>query len=1011
MSSDTLCTHVKGIGCWRCSTLITPTLVRESGLADLDQCGKDLLVSNPYTPCDVISEGKIGSAILEEKDEVLSSGWFKVRGFKRQRLNGPAQICSPDDPVRAEKRCAIRKRRSFTKTSGPSEKATCSQATVNTQENVYRDPPATPVSVNQELHENRGIEFMIKGLNVHTIGDFYVDINDAVHISDKLSVTEACVACEEDTRFSSRDGANTNRRRDGSKDPGLVTHRLEHPDLTEAGGAREEDDKQYPSRDGAFIIKVACGAREEDEKFLSWDGAISIEKAGEAREEDARFSSRDGANTNRRRDGSKDPGLVTHRLAHPDLMEAGGAREEDDKQSPSRDGAFIMEEASSAPEEDDWLLARNGAISMEKAGGAREEDARFSPRDGANTNWRRDGPTDPGPVNHRLEHPDLLEAGGAQQEDEQLSSRTAEACEARVEDKPLSAREDANTLQRGAGLKESGPHRTTRKRPRPSSTPARSTRRNSRTVPCPALIRTWINDASIASTRPCQWNPPTTRESTPETCPSSETPTRFPRLVKKPLPEHVYPDLPGISRILTYLSKQRHHELGCGPSGHPGAGLGIWALSPLLYGAHGTRWQDNILCQYGGRSLPLEIAERDDYLSDYVIAWPEFGEAIDGQLDNTDSIGHLFNDDFYRDGGSLDAFRDPKTGKTFLCIMEDIPYGSEPSFAYGPEFWSLKLSLLSADARRACVRKYRLSDVTLASPGLTAHGHEPPDPLPRKLDQTTLDHWYETSPAPDTTKAANPSKASQVKQEDYTADHRPWAKGKLDQGDRSPGQGGTDAEGTLRGKDDSPCPAARTHAALGRASLGHGHAPGSRSLGTGELENEKALCGEDDLFCLTAVQTPTMLAEYSPPTARPWQKLAEIMTDLETATDLETQGTGPECRSLVRGVRDPEETLRSEDDSRCPLAGRTRTILAESPPPPPATRQTGSQSLALWDKGLFPVSVQSAQEPSHVGDLLGMGDLADEEALCRMNDSLPRTHPMLAVHSHLCTLWRLLLHH
>ena len=167
---------------------------------------------------------------------------------------------------------------------------------------------------------------------------------------------------------------------------------------------------------------------------------------------------------------------------------------------------------------------------------------------------------------------------------------------AREEDKPLSAREDANTLQRGAGLKESGPHRTTRKRPRPSSTPARSTRRNSRTVPCPALIRTWINDASIASTRPCQWNPPTTRESTPETCPSSETPTRFPRLVKKPLPEHVNPDLPGISRILTYLSKQRHHELGCGPSGHPGAGLGIWALSPLLYGAHGTRWQDNILC-------------------------------------------------------------------------------------------------------------------------------------------------------------------------------------------------------------------------------------------------------------------------------------------------------------------------------------------------------------------------------------------------------------------------------
>ena len=793
MSSDTLCTHVKGIGCWRCSTLITPTLVRESGLADLDQCGKDLLVSNPYTPCDVISEGKIGSAILEEKDEVLSSGWFKVRGFKRQRLNGPAQICSPDDPVRAEKRCAIRKRRSFTKTSGPSEKATCSQATVNTQENVYRDPPATPVSVNQELHENRGIEFMIKGLNVHTIGDFYVIINDAVHISDKPSVAVACRACEEDARLSSRDGANTNRRRDGLKDPGLVTHRLAHPELTEAGGTREEDDNQYPSRDGAFITEMASGAQEEDEKFLSWDGVISTEKAGEARAEDARFSSRDGANTNRRRDGLKDPGLVTHKLAHPDLMKAGGAREEDDKQFPSRDGAFRMEEDSGAQEEDERFLTRDGEISLEMAGRAREMDARFPSREGANMNWRRDGLKDPVPVTLQLEHPDLMEAGGApeedewllsregtcnkevvsgapeederllsregaliqeapcgareedkqlssrerasttrwrvglnnlglvthrlehphilktggareendkqlpprdgafmmqeasgaQQDDQQLSSKTEEGCEARVEDKLFSAREDANTLRRS---KEPGPHRTTRpdrlgasgareeianqvpapeqacgareearantkaemgdragenatdtaaeesraptaKRPRPSTTPARTTRRNSRTVPCPALIRNWINDASIASTRPSQWNPPT-RESTPSPCPSSTKPTRFPRLAKKPLPEHVYPDLLGISRIFTYLGKQRHHELGCGPSGHPGAGLGIWALSPLLYGTHGTRWQDNILCQYGGRTLPLEIAERDDYLSDYVIAWPEFGEAI-----------------------------------------------------------------------------------------------------------------------------------------------------------------------------------------------------------------------------------------------------------------------------------------------------------------------------------------------------------------------------------------------
>ena len=39
---------------------------------------------------------------------------------------------------------------------------------------------------------------------------------------------------------------------------------------------------------------------------------------------------------------------------------------------------------------------------------------------------------------------------------------------------------------------------------------------------------------------------------------------------------------------------------------------------------------------------------------------------------------------------------------------------------------------------------------------------------------------------------------------------------------------------------------------------------------------------------------------------------------------------------------------------------------------------------------------QLAQESTHVGDL-GMGDLAPEEALCGMDDSLLRTDPMLAV--------------
>ena len=78
--------------------------------------------------------------------------------------------------------------------------------------------------------------------------------------------------------------------------------------------------------------------------------------------------------------------------------------------------AVTMEEARSAPKEEEWLLSRDGAFMMK-------------------------------------------EASGAQQDDKQLSSRTEEGCEARVEDKLFSAREDANTLRR---LQEPGLHRTTR---------------------------------------------------------------------------------------------------------------------------------------------------------------------------------------------------------------------------------------------------------------------------------------------------------------------------------------------------------------------------------------------------------------------------------------------------------------------------------------------------------------------------------------------------------------------
>ena len=69
----------------------------------------------------------------------------------------------------------------------------------------------------------------------------------------------------------------------------------------------------------------------------------------------------------------------------------------------------------------------------------------------------------------------------------------------------------------------------------------------------------------------------------------------------------------------------------------------------------------------------------------------------------------FINDDFSRDGGSLQPHRDPATKKTYLCLVEDIPYGEEPSFAYGADFWSDKLLTLLPQSRLACIRKYKFA--------------------------------------------------------------------------------------------------------------------------------------------------------------------------------------------------------------------------------------------------------------------------------------------------------------
>ena len=386
----------------------------------------------------------------------------------------------------------------------------------------------------------------------------------------------------------------------------------------------------------------------------------------------------------------------------------------------------------------------------------------------------------------------------------------------------------------------------------------------------------------------------------------SSPPPRLPRAAKRKPTRATIASFPAVRWIPNYPGKRPEHEVGRGPSSHLGAGMGIIALTPLKYGTHGTRWQDNIFCQYVGRVLPLTTAEREDYRSDYLLGWPQHGEAVDGQLENKGSIGHLINDDFTRDGGSLEAHRDSRTGKSYLCLTEDLNPGDEPSFPYGIDFWTAHLMQLPSLSRRSCIQKYRIPLRTLTALGLDPNGfetaaHDVQASAPAQesstglLRQTSLDNWRlrATFPHPDN---------------------------------------GIECKATLK--------------------------PPINTILTCELP----------LTVTTATQA--------------------------AAPDPETLGLGTVWRrSLGRGELVHEGTLRSEDDSRM----RTHTILAEFPPPPPATRHTESKSTALWDKGLLSVSVKSAQESPHEGDQLGMGDLANEEALCRLDDSLLRTHPMLAV--------------
>ena len=158
----------------------------------------------------------------------------------------------------------------------------------------------------------------------------------------------------------------------------------------------------------------------------------------------------------------------------------------------------------------------------------------------------------------------------------------------------------------------------------------------------------------------------------------------------------------------------------------------------------------NIVCQYGGKRIPLSTAEHLNYPSDYLWGWPEYNEAIDGQLDTTGSIGPLINDDFTRTDSSLEAWRDGKTGHTFLCQIEDIYAGEELSLSYGKDFWLGPFLQLSADARKQYIWKYSISPDELALLGLLPNGM-PIAPILRNTNRPeALEPRHETITIPDT---------------------------------------------------------------------------------------------------------------------------------------------------------------------------------------------------------------------------------------------------------------------
>ena len=170
MNRDNHFEHVTSIDCWGCSTSIIPTPVREPGLSQS---------SNLYIPCD---------AVVDSMNERVTVGniydekaiWWVNKGCKRQRLGKPSlDRGEPAQEKETSRRCVIRKR---------------------------KQPPRCPITttMDKRIHEENHC-------GVHPEEVIYEESQNAVH-------TE---------RHMQKGSQGTRHRmRDGSDDPGIVTHKL-----------------------------------------------------------------------------------------------------------------------------------------------------------------------------------------------------------------------------------------------------------------------------------------------------------------------------------------------------------------------------------------------------------------------------------------------------------------------------------------------------------------------------------------------------------------------------------------------------------------------------------------------------------------------------------------------------------------------------------------------------------------------------------------------------------------